>query len=239
MIKSILLFFFLLSISSFAQTVNLDMLDWMTMDSFGSYTKGAGAAMWTVMDSAESQFYWVKNSKGYPWDVKKWDANFIYDTITEINWSDPSAYKKHIGPNGKGYPLCPRFVPYVPGSPPKNLSTILIPPSGTKFEIHYSCSNYTVSNLGYAKTEVWGPFYESFGGDLPPNLETLHLNWLWSCDSSYNNCKTKEQFTLAKVYGNVRWNNYQLQNGAYVLLQSSIRNTVRPGTATAVHPCWK
>jgi hypothetical protein len=99
--------------------------------------------------------------------------------------------------------------------------------------------NYTVSNLGYAKTEVWGPFYESFGGDLPPNLETLHLNWLWSCDSSYNNCKTKEQFTLAKVYGNVRWNNYQLQNGKYVLLQSSTRNTVQPGTATAVHPCWK
>ena len=224
---------------SLGQTTQFDMLDWMTMDPYGSYTKGSGAAMWTVMDSAQSQFYWVKNSKGYPWDVKKYDAKFIYDTITEINWTDPRAYKKHIGPNGKGYPLTPRFVSYVPGAPAKILSSILIPPSGTKFEIHSSCSKYTTSNLGYAKTEVWGPFYETLGGDLPPNTETLHLNWLWSCDSSYKNCKTKEQFTLMKVYGNVKWNNYQLQHGKYVLVQSSLRNIVQPGSVTPVHPCWK
>jgi len=236
--KSILLVLFLCG-SSLGQTATFDMLDWMTMDSFGSHTKGVGAAMWSVMDSAQNQFYWVKNAKGYPWDVKKYDANFIYDSITEVNWTDPHAFKKHIGPNGKGYPVTPRFVPYVPGASPKNLSTITIPSSSTNFEIHSSCSRYTKSNLGYAKTEVWGPFYESLGGDLPPYTETLHLNWLWSCDSSYRNCKTKEQFTLMKAYGNVKWNNYQLQNGKYVLLQSSMRNTVQSGTVTPVHPCWK
>ena len=74
---------------------------------------------------------------------------------------------------------------------------------------------------------------------MPPYTEALHLNWLWSCDSSYNNCKIKEQFTLMKAYGNVKWNNYQLQNGKYILLQSSMRNTVQSGTVTPVHPCWK
>jgi len=42
-----------------------------------------------------------------------------------------------------------------------------------------------------------------------------------------------------KAYGNVKWNNYQLQNGKYVLRQSSMRNTVQSGTVTPVHPCWK
>ena len=125
--KSILLVLFLCG-SSLGQTATFDMLDWMTMDSFGSHTKGAGAAMWSVMDSAQNQFYWVKNAKGYPWDVKKYDANFIYDTITEVNWTDPHAFKKHIGPNGKGYPLTPRFVPYVPGASPKTCGRSLFRP---------------------------------------------------------------------------------------------------------------
>jgi hypothetical protein len=101
-----------------------------------------------------------------------------------------------------------------------------------------SCSQYRLSNLGYAKTEIWGPFYESLGGDLPPNTETLHLNWMWSCDYSYNNCKVKERFTLMKAYGNVKWENYKLSAGQYVLQQSSLRNVTMLGTTTAVHPCW-
>lgn len=226
--------------ASFAsgQNPKFDMLDWMTMDPFGSHMTGSGTAMWTVMDATHGKFYWVKGVKGYPWDVKSYDANFIYDTITEVNWNDPQTFKRHIGPTGKGYPLTPRFVPYVPGAAPTKLWTITIPPSGTNFEIHSSCSKYTMSNLGYAKTEVWGPFYETLGGDLPPNTETLHLNWMWSCDSSYNNCKVKERFTLMQAYGSVRWENLKMVSGKYVLQQSSVRNIVALGTTSAVHPCW-
>jgi hypothetical protein len=95
-----------------------------------------------------------------------------------------------------------------------------------------------MANLGYAKTEIWGPFYESLGGDLPPNTETLHLNWLWSCDSSYNNCKVKERFTLMRAYGSVKWENYKLSSGQYVLQQASLRNVASLGITSAVHPCW-
>lgn len=233
---SILIFF--LSTVVLAQTAKFEMLDWMTMDPFGSHMTGSGTPIWTFMDSAQRKFYWVKSAKGFPWDVKSYDANFIYDTITEVNWSDPQTFKRHIGPNGKGYPISPRSLSYVPGAAPAKLWTITIPPSGTNFEIHSSCSQYRLSNLGYAKAEIWGPFYESLGGDLPPNTETLHLNWMWSCDSSYNNCKVKERFTLMKAYGNVKWENYKLFSGQYVLQQSSLRNVATLGTTIPVHPCW-
>jgi hypothetical protein len=227
---------------SSAQTATFDMLDWMTMDPFGSHMTGPGTPMWTVMDPSHGKFYWVKGSYGYPWDVKKYDAYFIYDWVTEISWTDPRNFKRHIGVNGKGYPLTPRFVPYTVGAPAALLSQIKIPSSGTNFEIHDTpgnCSAYHKSNLGYAKTEVWGPYYESLDGDLPPNAETLHLIWMWSCDSSYNSCKTMEVFTLIQAYGNVRWENYKLIGGQYVLQQSSLRNVVTLGTGSAVHPCWK
>jgi hypothetical protein len=229
----------LLTACSFGQSATFDMLDWMTMDSFGSHMTGSGTSMWPDMDAANGHFYWVKGVHGYPWDVKAYDANYIYDWITEVSWTDPHTYKRHIGPTGKGYPLTPRTLTYHVGSTGVRLSQINIPPSGTNFEIHSSCTKFTKSNLGYARTEVWGPYYESLGGTLPNNMETLHLNWLWSCDSSYNNCQTKEVFTLMKAYGNVRWQKYVLQNGKLVLAKTSLKNVVTSGTASAVHPCWK
>jgi hypothetical protein len=181
------------------------MLDWMTMDPFGSHMTGTGTPIWTVMDSTHGKFYWVKSAKAYPWDVKRYDANFIYDWVTEVSWTDPKNYKKHLGSNGMGYPITPPLVSYTVGASASMLSQIKIPSSSTNFEIHGTpgnCTSYHKSNLGYAKNEVWGPYYESLGGDLPNNAETLHINWMWSCDSSYNNCATKEVYTLLQVYGN-------------------------------------
>jgi hypothetical protein len=233
---------FLLCALGSAQTATFDMLDWMTMDPFGSYMTGTGTPIWTVMDSAHGKFYWVKKAQGYPWDVRRYDANLIYNWITEVSWTDPRNFKKHRGSNGKGYPMTPRFVPYTIGAPAGLLSQIKMPPSSATFEIHDTpgnCSAYHTSNLGYAKNELWGPYYESLGGDLPNNAETLHLNWMWSCNSSYNNCATKEVYTFLQVYGNVRWERYTLANGQYVLQKTSLRNVVTPGTITPVHPCWE
>jgi hypothetical protein len=50
----------LLSSLSSAQKAKLDMLDWMTMDPFGSHMSGSGTPMWTVMDAAQGKFYWVR-----------------------------------------------------------------------------------------------------------------------------------------------------------------------------------
>src|SRR5438045_3375642 len=69
------------------------------ISSFGSHMAGISTPKWSVMDSPNSQFYWVKSAQGYPWDVKKYDANLIYDWVTEVSWTDPKNFKKHLRSN--------------------------------------------------------------------------------------------------------------------------------------------
>src|SRR5438552_7553403 len=39
-------------------------------------------------------FVWTKGANGYPWDVKTFDQNFVYDRSTELTWTDPQTFKK-------------------------------------------------------------------------------------------------------------------------------------------------
>jgi len=39
-------------------------------------------------------FIWTKSPNGYPWDVKTFDYNYIYDRSTELNWNDPTSFKR-------------------------------------------------------------------------------------------------------------------------------------------------
>jgi hypothetical protein len=55
-----------------------------------------------------------------------------------------------------------------------------------------------------------GPFTETIpgaGSNLPLGLKTIHIEYEWSLDSSYNHQagSTKETYTFAQPYGLVRW----------------------------------
>ena len=62
--------------------------------------------------------------------------------------------------------------------------------------------------------KVWGPYKESFGGDLPDSMDTLIVTDRYNCDSSYNHCQNREQFYLSQRYGRVRWDHGKLKNNA-------------------------
>ena len=38
----------------------------------------------------QGYFVWTKGASGYPWDVKTFDRNRIYDRATELVWMDPT-----------------------------------------------------------------------------------------------------------------------------------------------------
>jgi hypothetical protein len=206
-----------------------DMLDWMTLDSTlrsQYHLTGSANPLFTTMWS--SKFYWTKGSQGYPWDIQLYDSNYIYLWITEYAWTNPTSFKKFTGTN---MPLAPRCAASgYPGA------RIKVP--NTTYEIHSSCSSYTLANLRYAVNEVWGPYYYGYGGQLPSNLKTMVVSYRYNCDSTYGNCADKEEYYLAKAYGLVEWVHYRLISGSYVQQQKSVFNSLSPGSTQPYFPCF-
>jgi len=222
------LFFYLSISAAVAQTCKpnqYDMLNWMAPQV--STVNGH----YNMVYSTSGTFYWVKSSNGYPWDVNTYDSKYIYQSITEQDWNNPSTYKIFE----KALPWMPRCinVPAVPGK----IASILVEPDDTKFDIHLSCRDYTTHNLGYVVNEIWGPYNQAVGN--LPAAPTLTLSYRYSCDSAYNNCRYKETFALQRGNGLVQWTYYTLQNGKYVQVnQTNHGTTASYGSVTPLHPCW-
>jgi hypothetical protein len=222
------LILFLIGTLASAQTCKpnqYDMLDWMLPQ------RGTVNGHYNVIYPQTGTFYWVKGSKGFPWDVDTFDSNFIYQSITEQDWNDPNTYKTFE----KALPWMPRCI-NIPTTPAK-LTAIQVPAQDSKFDLHLSCVDYTTHSLGNVINEVWGPYNQSFGSW--PAAPTLTLSYRYSCDSQYSNCKDKESFAMQQGNGLVRWTHYVLQNGVYVQVNQSLHaGPISLATVTPVHPCW-
>lgn len=223
----VLSIFFFASSLLFAQTCKsnqYDMLDWMApqVSTFNGH--------YNMMYPTDGTFYWVKSSLGYPWDVDTFDAQYIYQSITEQVWNDPSTYKAFQNP----LPWMPRCinVPAVPGK----IAAVTLDATKTWFDIHTSCSSYTTHNLGYVINEVWGPYSESIGNQ--PAAPTLTLSYRYGCDNQYNNCTYKETFAMQKGNGLVQWTYYMRESGQYVQQNQSTHSAINLGSVKPVHPCW-
>ncbi len=196
------------------QVQTYDMLAWMTMDpTLASSHHMSGTANPVYTNVASDRFFWTKTGQGYPWDIQLYDNNYIYLWVTELNWQNPSTYKVFHDPVLGDYnlPLVPRFAQGgFPGS------KVTVAASSSTYETHSDCNTFITQKLGGVVNTVWGPYSETLGGDLPDNLQTLVISYQYSCDSSLQNCKNKEEFHVAKPYGLVKWQHQKLQaDGTY------------------------
>lgn len=189
-----------------------DMLQWMTMSPNlreAHHMTGTANPIFTRMES--DRFYWTKTENGYPWDIQLYDASYIYLWVTELDWKKENTYKVFNSPRlGKfNLPFAQRYAHAgYPGS------TITI--SDSSYEIHSDCTHYETRNLGHVVNELWGPYRENLGGDLPGNLQTLIVSYRYTCDANYSNCQHKEEFHFAKPYGLVKWQHQLLRaDGTY------------------------
>jgi hypothetical protein len=196
------------------QVQTYDMLAWMTMDpTLASSHHMSGTANPVYTNVASDRFFWTKTGQDYPWDIQLYDNNYIYLWVTELNWQNPSTYKVFHDPVLGDYnlPLVPRFAQGgFPGS------KVTVAASSSTYETHSDCNTFITQKLGGVVNTVWGPYSETLGGDLPDNLQTLVISYQYSCDSSLQNCKNKEEFHVAKPYGLVKWQHQKLQaDGTY------------------------
>jgi len=89
----------------------------------------------------------------------------------------------------------------------------VLSPQETRHRIYENCTLQKTKNLNYVIYEIWGPYYENLGGNLPNPLEIIKLSYRWGCSQSIvgYSCKTKEVFWYAKRYGLVRRERYERQ----------------------------
>jgi hypothetical protein len=201
-----------------------DMLEWMAP------SQPVQNSHYNVIYPATGRFYWVKGALGYPWDVDDFDTKGIYDSTTELTWSNPSSFKVFEKPRQ----WVPRCVP-IPASSGK-LAVVTQTPDETWYQMHTSCTSFTRHNLQYSVTELWGPDQV----EVPPipSAATLTLAYRHGCDSTYAKCSEKETFELQHDYGLVRWTHYVWNVNAWKQVQQTIDNDPRTATVAPVHPCW-
>ena len=217
-------------------TTSYDMLSWMTMrpDLSASHHM-AGTANPLYTSKTSTRFFWTKTASGFPWDIQLFDSKYVYLWVTELDWQNPRSYKAFRSAKlGKfNLPLVPRYA--VAGYPGSSIKI-----SDSSYEIHSDCSTFVTKNLGHVINEVWGPYKESLGGQLPNNLQTLVISYRYSCDSNYANCKDKEEFHVAKPYGLVKWQHQSLNtSGTYNPPDNStLFNKVVSGQTTPVTSCF-
>src|SRR5207245_6732088 len=83
-------------------------------------------------------FVWTKGANGYPWDVKTFDQNFVYDRSTELTWTDPQTFKRF----NVDIPMSPRRVAKGATSP-----AIQIPAANSDYSFYSACTAYKTSGL--------------------------------------------------------------------------------------------
>lgn len=236
-----------------AGTINI--LDWLTLDTNDTHKMTGSHQLGSYYNpsSYPGMFFWMKNQ--YNWDVQKFDAQFVYHWITEIDgWStDGRSFKKHITPM-KMAPRC--AATGYPGS------VITTTDTAAQYRRTINCSQQSPQGLGYVVWELWGPYTAGcpgaasecaqpnplrspIGGVVQNTTQVYTLAYRYGCDAAYASCSTKEEFILAKEFGLVRW---QVWNWAqcpgqplgfkcYVPGSVSNFNSKVSGTLAPIAPC--
>lgn len=172
-------------------------------------------------------FLWTKSWVGYPWDVKGFDANYIYDRSTELLWTDPTTFRRFT----TDLPISARCVRAGRPGP-----TIKIPSSVTNYGSYSNCQLTQTQNLGYVVNSISAPVAVNTSGNLG-TVTTRYFTYKYSCDASYAHCAYKEVFSLGLLVGLYDWQYYTRQGSKFVLTQESMINQFTPGTATPYLPC--
>lgn len=229
-----LLLFLLVATASFAQNFacpsgTADMMKYFAMsEARRPLYHMAGSAnpiyseVFPNQDFAQSGYWlWLKSASAHGFDVKAFDANFIYDRSTELDWTDNSTFKRFV----HDLPISPRCI--TSGKPGP-----VIKVADTAFKYYSSCASYKQSSLGTSVNSVDAPVLMATGGNIG-SVWTRVLHYRYSCDSNYANCHDEEQFFLGNGFGQWQWKHYH--DG--VLEKTSTMNNLTPGIASGVLPC--
>lgn len=177
--------------------------------------------------ATSGQFDWTKSSVGYPWDIKTFDSNYIYDRTTELSWTDPTSFKRF----NTDLPMSRRCVPVKRAG-----GSIKVAAGNTTYTLYANCLPTVTQPLGYVFNTISAPAWVNLGAALG-SVKSRNFIYRYSCNSSYENCTYQEVFSLGYGVGLYDWKYYVNQNGSFVLKQESVINQFDSGAAMPYLPC--
>src|SRR6266699_2055295 len=177
--------------------------------------------------AATGYFVWTKGANGYPWDVKTFDQNFVYDRSTELTWTDPQTFKRFNVESSNVTAL------RCQGSGESGDSD-----SGREFELQFLFGMHGIQNGRFE--ECAEPDFRASASEAGGNIgkvKTRLFTYQYNCDTNYGNCSDKEVFSLGSGVGLYDWKHYVNQNAQWVFVQESTINNKQVGQTTPYFPC--
>jgi hypothetical protein len=209
----------------------IDILGYMLPDqawALENHLQTSGANPLPLYTILSGKMIWdMKGAGGSPWDGNSFDEQYVYQSITENVWTNPSSFKMFTSkswPSGNGGIVwAPRY--FTPGT----LNPPIVTADST-YRTYSACGTFTTSNLGGpVSVQVEGPYEIDFGESLGTQ-SALVQKYFWG--------STMEVNCYVQGFGHVQWQSYSLVEGVYALQQTSAFNTeVAGGVPVLNFPC--
>ncbi len=173
----------------------------------------------------------TKSKQGFPADRKAYDANFIYDTGTELNWKSASDFKQMTPQMA----MCPR---YWNGDP-----TLYQFHQHAAYDVYQNCAVTGHGDVGPAYFTLEHLGQMDYQGDVG-SADTILLTYYWGMDPTKTYCNyNREQLFLTDTAGWVDWTHSKLQQLApglsqYIVDTRVTHNMIVPGVITPQFPCF-
>lgn len=164
------------------------------------------------------------NNKAYglaPWDIGIVDSqnDYITQLLTEKTWSNPSTGKM---PFLDGVPRFPLLIDYSESQPPGEWKLPLITKSD--YLIFNDDGSISRNTNNICECSITGPFPGSPIGDLPSGIDWKANFKRGSLDGV--TFPVMERKIFREKFGPIRWEQWLLQEGTYVLVNSSDTNRI-------------
>jgi hypothetical protein len=171
-------------------------------------------------------FVWTKSLVGYPWDIKTFDAKYVYDRTTELSWTDPTTFKRF----DYDLPMTRRCVRVGRAGP-----TIKVPATNTTYQSFSQCQPTVRQPLGNVINFTSVPAVVNL--DTIGPVQTRYFTYEYSCDQNYRACQYKEVFSLGYGVGLYDWKYYVRAGNKFVLNAESVIDNQQGGQTTPSLPC--
>lgn len=204
----------------------IDMVSLFTLQKPGLSLNGAYNVVQPIDKSTGlGRLFYVKNPQGYPIDLRLYDKDFIYDSLTEFDkegWKNPGYVKLHLGNGGKGNIICPRNVSGLPYGDMITYESLYVGLKDNKWD-------FNPANVGVVNFSMGPPSRLEWGGDVG-RRDTYILCYQWGGASISTPFPNRELYYYAPPFGLVKWTHEMLNTqGDYIIVEEPpIMNKLQP-----------